>query len=175
MALLIDGYNLLHASDIFGDGPGRTSLERSRRALLEFLAANLTDKDLAETTIVFDASGAPPGLPREEQHAGVSVRFAPRREDADAVIERILEEHGQPQSLLVVSSDHRIQRAARRRKATFIDSDVWLAQLTRANHARRPPAGEAKPAAPASPEDVAHWVREFTNEPDDSPSDEDGR
>jgi hypothetical protein len=33
--------------------------------------------------------------------------------------------------LLVVSSDHRVQRAARRRGAKFMDSDTWWAELRR--------------------------------------------
>jgi hypothetical protein len=163
MPLVIDGYNLLHASDVFGQGPGRTSLESSRRALLDFLADHLPAKDLSDVTIVFDASGAPPGLPREEVYRGIAVRFAPRREDADAVIERLIEEHGQPQALVVVSSDHRIQRAARRRRATSIDSDVWYTQLVREAQSRPAPR-EVKPAPPVDPEDVARWVREFSDE-----------
>ena len=38
MALLIDGYNLLHASGILGRGVGPGGLERSRLALLNFVA-----------------------------------------------------------------------------------------------------------------------------------------
>ena len=35
MRLLIDGYNLLHASDLFGEGESRGTLRGSRDALLE--------------------------------------------------------------------------------------------------------------------------------------------
>ena len=36
-----------------------------------------------------------------------------------------------PNHLTVVSSDHRIQIAAKRKRATVIDSDVWYNQLAR--------------------------------------------
>ena len=63
MSLLIDGYNLLHASGILGGGLGPGGLERSRLALLNFVAEAVDAKELAHTTVVFDAAGAPPGLP----------------------------------------------------------------------------------------------------------------
>lgn len=59
---LIDGYNLLHASGVFGMG-GRTPLEASREALLDWLGEVLSDAERQRTTIVFDAREAPPGLP----------------------------------------------------------------------------------------------------------------
>ncbi len=41
MALLIDGYNLMHVAGIVGRGVGPGGLERSRLALLNFLAESL--------------------------------------------------------------------------------------------------------------------------------------
>jgi len=40
MALLIDGYNLLH---VFGTGRGPGGFQRSREALIGFLAASIDD------------------------------------------------------------------------------------------------------------------------------------
>ncbi len=65
MSLLIDGYNLLGATGIVGRGAAASSLERSRRALLDFLAESLEPKEAARTTVVFDASNAPRGLPHD--------------------------------------------------------------------------------------------------------------
>jgi len=47
------------------------------------------------------------------------------------VLEELIEAEADPRHLTVVSSDHRIQRAARRRKAIFVDSDAWLGELRR--------------------------------------------
>src|SRR5262245_25812417 len=115
MALLIDGYNLLHVTDIVGTpSPSETALHASRRALLNFLAAALDAKSRSETTIVFDAAGAPPGLPQTITHDGMTAHFARRFADADEMLEQIIEEHPAPRTLVVVSGDHRVQRAARR-------------------------------------------------------------
>lgn len=63
MALLIDGYNLLNVTGIFGDdGPG-TALHRTRLAFLNFLAASFTKRERASTTIVFDAAVCCPDCP----------------------------------------------------------------------------------------------------------------
>jgi predicted RNA-binding protein with PIN domain len=168
MALLIDGYNLLHVTDIFaGQGAG-TELHRSRLALLNFLGASLSKRDRAQTTIVFDAAGAPPGLPSQSMHEGMQVYFARRHADADEMIENLLDGWQAPKSLTVVSSDHRIQRAARRSGAGYIDSDRWFADLQVAQRVRKAEQaiGEAKPDSATSPEDTAYWLDEFTKRPE---------
>lgn len=142
MALLIDGYNLLHASGIFPAG-GSPTLERARVALLDFLAERLPAKEFARTTIVFDAVQAPPGLPRELSHSGLAVRFARRGGSADELLEELIAAEPDPRNLTVVSSDHRVQRAARQRGALFIDSEVWKAALLRSNQAH--PVDTEKP------------------------------
>src|SRR5262245_4263994 len=114
MALVIDGYNFLHASGILGRGVGPGSLERSRSALLNFLAESLDARELGRTTVVFDAREAPPGLPRVVQHRGITVRFADPGSDADGVIEDLIRANSTPRKLVIVSSDHRLHRAARR-------------------------------------------------------------
>lgn len=165
MSLLIDGYNLLHVTGIFGQGRGAGGLHRSRESLLRFLAASIDDKQRPRTTIVFDAAGAPPGLPRRQMHEQITVHFAANYADADEMIEQLIEQHDAPRSLLVVSSDHRIQRAARRRRARFTDSDVWYAHLLHRRAQQRRPAGPAKPSGPLSAEEIAYWLKQFEVEP----------
>jgi uncharacterized protein len=166
MALLIDGYNLLHVTDIFGAaGPG-TDLHRTRIALLNFLAAAISKRELRQTTIVFDAAGAPPGLPRTISHQGMTIHFAPRDSDADEMIEDLLQQHRTPKSLTVVSSDHRVQRAARGRGATFVDSAEWYAER---RTAMRDSASDekplTKPSAALSPDELNYWLRQFGEMP----------
>jgi predicted RNA-binding protein with PIN domain len=161
MALLIDGYNLLHVTDIFGAaGPG-TDLHRTRLALLDFLAAAISKRERSQTTIVFDASGAPPGLPRTIYHDGMTVHFA-RQSDADEMIEDLLEEWRAPKSLVVVSSDHRVQRAARSRGATFVDSSEWYAERRdMVRDAKSDDGTGGKPGAPLAPDELKYWLGEF--------------
>ena len=163
MALLIDGYNLLNATGIFGqDGPG-TALHRTRLAFLNFLAASFTKRQRTGTTIVFDAAGAPPGLPQTITHDGMTVHFARRQSNADEMIEELLEEWSAPRSLTVVSSDHRVQRAARHRGATFVDSEEWYAELLTSRRKKETRAEDvtAKPSDKPSPDELAYWLGQF--------------
>lgn len=163
MALLIDGYNLLHVTDIFGREGSGTALHRSREALLDWLAVAIDERERPQTTIVFDAAGAPPGLPRTIIHEDMTVHFARRYADADEMIEELIEAHAEPQTLVVVSSDHRVQRAARRRKAKLIDSERWFADLQAARRdASAPPRPPAKPIADPTGDQVAYWIDKFS-------------
>jgi uncharacterized protein len=169
MSLLIDGYNLLNATGIPSRGKGPGNLERARQALLNTLAESLPEDELPRTTVVFDASESPWGVAKQLNHRGMTVMFASRDEDADTVIERLVAADSAPKRLTVVSSDHRLQRAAHRRKATAVDSDVWFAQLLRDRAARlepqlpgaNPTADVPKPEGPLSPGEVEHWLRQF--------------
>ena len=145
MGLLIDGYNLLHASGVFPTG-GPPTLERARVALLDFLIESLPAKELPRTIVVFDAAHAPPGLPREIEHRGLAVRFARRGGSADELLEELIAAEPDPRHLLVVSSDHRVQRAARQRGARHVDSEAWKAELERSvrSSANTGPANPAR-------------------------------
>lgn len=173
MPLLIDGYNLLHVSGVFGRGTALTELHRSREALLAYLAASLSLSERKRTTIVFDAAGAPPGLPQSFAYEGMRVQFARDPGNADELLEKLIVAHDTPRKLVVVSSDHRVQRAARRRRATAIDSDRWWAELASARRAREQalPSAPQKPAANLSAGEVDYWVNQFS----DAPHDESGR
>ncbi len=165
--VLIDGYNLLHATGILARGIGPGTLERARMALLGFLAASLEPEQLPRTTVVFDAADHPPGLPREVEHRGLRVVFAAGYADADTLIEQLIRRHSAPRQLTVVSSDRRIQQAARRRKARAVDSDAWYAELLarRQSAPADVPESSARPPVPLLEEDVEYWLRQFGGEP----------
>lgn len=172
MKLLIDGYNLLHATNIFaGEGKG-TELHRARLALLSFLAVAIKKRERDATTIVFDAAGAPPGLPQTIAFEGITVRFARRQSSADELIEDLIDECVAPKALTVVSGDHRVQRAARRRGAKFIDSDQWYNDVRAAQRAAKSESAsaEVKPSGDLSPEQLAYWLSKFD---DPTPSESD--
>jgi hypothetical protein len=163
MLYLIDGYNLLNVASVPVPIRGRANLEKARLALLNFLAESLDPHAVPQTVVVFDAHDPPPGLPRETRHKGLLVRFARRDEDADTLIEELIREDNSPRRLTVVSSDHRIQRAAKRRRARAVDSDVWYAEVLRARQQRQQTAadGPERPSVPLLEEDVRYWLRQF--------------
>jgi predicted RNA-binding protein with PIN domain len=132
MSLLIDGYNLLFSSDVFPADHEPATLERSRARLLDFLVDSLPARIVERAVVVFDARDAPPGLPGEVTHRGLAVKFARRGSSADELLETLIAEEPDPRNLLVVSSDHRVQRAARRRGASYADSQPWYAELVAA-------------------------------------------
>lgn len=171
MLLLIDAYNLLHHSDVLGRGRGVGWLERARRRLIHELAMHLDPPLAAETCLVFDAQDPPPDLPHEYRIESIRLHYAVGYPEADDLIEELIARHPTPRRLTVVSSDHRIQRAAARRGASFFDADLWYDEL-RTRGPRLgipwPPASNApaetpeKPSEPATAAEVAEWYDHFS-------------
>lgn len=161
MALIIDGYNLLHAVGIHAPSGGPQNLEGARGVLLQFLATTLSSEDRQRTAVVFDAGPeAPRGLPRTVVDQEMTIHFASQYQDADAMIEVLIRADSSPRSLTVVSSDHRIQRAARRRRAEAVDSDVWYARVYQQKIEKTNPAAD-KPSAPKTPREIDYWLKRF--------------
>lgn len=127
--LIIDGYNLMHAAGMARRKYGPGELEKSRNELLNFLAYRLSPSERERTSIVFDAGDAPYETPQPIRFVEMSIIFAGRGNDADTVIERLIEQHSAPRQIRLISSDHRLQKAARRRRATAVDSEIFFAQL----------------------------------------------
>ncbi|MEX0703087.1 MAG: NYN domain-containing protein [Planctomycetales bacterium] len=165
--LIIDGYNLMHAVGMARADYGPGGLEKQRNRFLAWLVRNVPRSQQARTTVVFDAHEAPPGLPRHGSVEQIAVRFAAPGEDADSLIEELIAGHSAPRQVLLVSSDHRLQRAARRRRARFSDSDAFIERLARQAASRekqRQRAAENPPAKEGGTlgaEEVAGWLAEF--------------
>jgi predicted RNA-binding protein with PIN domain len=143
--LIIDGYNLMHAAGIARRSYAHGDLARCRRRLNQLLVAHLDEDVLARATIVYDAFDSPSNANRHVQHAGLAVTFAPKGDDADSEIERLLNGHSAPRQVIVVSSDHRLHKAAKRRRARCVDSEEFLAAFET----------EATVRTPATPQKVA--------------------
>ena len=168
MLYLIDGYNLLYALGVLRGRVGPTGLEKARLRLLGLLRGAHGD-EATEVTVVFDAAGAPPGAAEAQEYEGIQVRFAVRQPAADDLIEILIRQAGAPRQLTVVSDDHRIQTAARRRQCVVLGCGDYLDWLERQRRARRMPAPQtpAKPAG-SSADETRHWLREFADLEQDS-------
>jgi len=128
VSIIIDGYNVIRTCGLVGSTVGPGSLERARGVLLGMLAQAFPAQQRDGLTVVFDSALRLPDLPAETQDNGIRVLFASGHEDADEMIIQMIRRHSAPKSLLVVSSDHQIQIAAKRRRAAFVDSDQWFEQ-----------------------------------------------
>lgn len=168
MLFLIDGYNLLHALGVAPKRTGSRGLEAARGRLLGLLRGSCGD-DAGQVTVVFDAARAPPGAEAEQDYHGIQVRFAVGEFQADDLIEKLIRKASAPKQLTVVSDDHRIQQAARRRRCIVAGCAAYLQQLERQRQRQR---ARPKPAAPAKPEaassaDTQFWLKEFGSLADD--------
>jgi hypothetical protein len=151
--LLIDGYNVIGPVAPPSRGASPNWLQDERQLLLNRLSEHLTDIIRSRTCVVFDARYPPQGVSDRMSFADMDVRFAVGYPEADDLIEEIISGHPTPKSLTVISSDHRLQAAAKRRKALPLDSEAWLDALLdgeirmvkfpKATSKRRPPKKSA--------------------------------
>lgn len=126
---IIDGYNFLHAAGMIPRHVGPATLGRSRKHLLHYLESHLTDRERANTTIVFDVHQPKSDILCEEFFAEMTIINAVNYPDADTCIEELIRKHSAAKQVTVVSSDHRLHKAARTRKAKPIDSEDFFEYL----------------------------------------------
>lgn len=160
---LIDGYNLLHAMGVLCGPVGPGGLEKARLRLLGLLAGGFGD-EARSVTVVFDAARAPPHADAEQSFRGVQVRFAVRQEEADDLIELLLEEDSAPRRVTLISDDHRLQRAARRRACRVQGCDDFLEWLDRHRRDGKPrPAEEPEKRDKLTEAEMQNWLAEFAD------------
>ena len=168
---VIDGYNLLHAMGVLlGKVVGPQGLEKARQKLLTSLAEAF-GSDAGKLTVVFDAAAAHAVAHAEQTIHGIRVLFAVADQEADDLIERLITQHPHPRHLAVVSDDHRLQRAARRRHAQDMSCGEFLDVVDRQRQpvegegpqpppAKEGPTEEARQMKPSRAE-TQHWLAEF--------------
>jgi predicted RNA-binding protein with PIN domain len=163
MHYLIDGYNLLHAMGVIRGRLGPLGLEKARGRLLGLLRGAHGDES-ASVTVVFDAAGAPPGAAEERSFQGIRVQFARRPHEADDVIEMLIGLESVPRQLTVVSDDHRVQRAARRRHCPVQGCLDYLDELDRKRFVRQhQPQETPEKGTHVSGTEVRRWMDEFAD------------
>jgi uncharacterized protein len=164
MRTIIDGYNVMFAAGWMDGRLGPDRFRKVRQRFLNELAAWLDPVDAHLTTVVFDANDAPDHVPASTRHKGISVLFAVDHDSADERIEDLIAKDSSPRTLTVVSSDHRIQRAASRRKARVVSADEFLTMLdSRKERKRTPTVAAPEPPRSEAPTalEAAFWLEEF--------------
>jgi len=167
MFYLLDGYNLLHAMGVLDGRVGPSGLERARLNLLGILAGAHAD-EAKNVTVVFDAADPPRGMPAESEYRGVHVVFAVEHEQADDLIEQLIRKASAPKNLTVVSDDHRIQQAGRRRQCVVLGCQDYLKTLAKKRRERKaPPADPTAKPRTVSESETLHWLEQFRDLADD--------
>ncbi|MEL6896468.1 MAG: NYN domain-containing protein [Planctomycetota bacterium] len=143
-------------------------LQRARNRLLAAISKRIDAQLASLTCVVFDAANPPKNRPRDLRQFGMLVRYAVGYREADDLLEEIIGAHATPRRLTVISSDHRVQRAAQRRRAAFFDSDVWYDALTESGPSLAIPwpPGDSVDGASRSPSTSGQQTR-----PDNSDAD----
>jgi uncharacterized protein len=110
-ALIVDGYNIIHAWPALNVTMRTRGLEDARRQLVTALAEYAAQTGIA-VTVVFDGQSRPGGLPSGEHLDGVTVLFGSRLASADHVIERAAYQASQrgEGADVVVATDDRLER-----------------------------------------------------------------
>ncbi len=163
MRTLIDGYNLMFAGGLLGRKLGPDGFRKVRHRFLNDLAATLDPVEAHLTTVVFDANSAPADVPAATRYKGLTVLYAVDVESADDRIEDLIAHHSSPKLLTVVSSDHRLQKAAARRKSKVMSADDYWTRMDalKGRKAAPGPVDETdRPPAPTANE-AAAWMAEF--------------
>ena len=123
MRWLIDGYNVIRR-DADLRGREAESLEAGRAALIH-LVARMARESRDDFTLVFDGARVTGGAPSAGR---VQVLFSRPPRTADDELIRLARESGA--GAVVVSSDRKIQDAARRSRCAVISAEQFLAGVT---------------------------------------------
>ena len=160
MRTIIDGYNLIFHCGFNGPQSTPVAIQRSRSRLLDFLKEKLTSEQRRETTVVFDAKRLPAGeASLDSIHQEMRIIFSAGYDNADALIMELIRQHSHPKNLVVVSNDHEIQVAGKRRKAITIDCEKWL-QVLESSPVRSLEPETTKPLP--GPNEKLDWIRIFS-------------
>ena len=125
--LLIDGYNLLYALGFIQPGDRtKRGLEKARDKLIDAIAKRIPPAVRRSTWIIFDSADAPKNLPNALVQHEIRVFFSREWLSADEMLQALISEHASPKTLVIISSDHAVQRRAAARNATPFDSEHWI-------------------------------------------------
>jgi predicted RNA-binding protein with PIN domain len=153
--ILIDGHNLLHSIHKADEGAGAISEVQLCRVIGSYLRLTAQSGE-----IIFDGSG-PPDKSGFDDISSIEVFFAGLGSDTDSVIEERIITNSAPRRLKIVSSDRRLRKAARARKAISIKSEVFWSNILRELNRKRPPREPAAKRRGLSESETRQWLDFF--------------
>ncbi len=150
MPFLIDGHNLIPKLGISLGDP---------QAEIELIEQLQYFSRIRQTQVEIYFDGGIAGQPALRQYGSVKAHFVRKGNIADAAIETRLVKLGRAaRNWSVVSSDQRVQAAAREVHAKVFSSDEFSRLLAEARTAQ---SIQMKTDAKLSPEDVSEWLDIF--------------
>ena len=176
MKVVIDTYNALHKTGILPpelaglDAPGLVDL--------------LSRGRWSRNQVLLVCDGVLPKGHKDIRRGGIGTIHSGPHKEADDIIEEIIARSDAPSRMLIISSDKRVVRAARRRKCHTMPSEAFLRTLThdheKASHQRTIRRDPSRPAGKLSQKSDDDWrtqfdideedIAEFTKLEDDSRS-----
>ena len=159
---LVDGYNLMLGNVVSPDSRVKRNLHDSRHYFLRWLESKLPVDQRTGVCVVFDTSRSSPQDQVSTFH-GIGIIYSTSHVSADECIQRLIRDHTSPQKLTVVSSDHQIQRCAKARGATAVDSEIWIETLNiqKRRSYREDASEEVNMEKPDGQIDTQKWLDEF--------------
>ena len=157
MAIIVDGYNVLHATKWLA-----SPWKGASRAELCNLLGQLSRVSNEKIIVVFDAVApdSPVGMGKE---LAVDVVYSGHGRSADDVIIKMINKSSGPRDLTVVSSDRQIRTAAKSRGCKVRPAGEFLKassrQLSRALRKRAIEPEEKTKGL--DPEESRRWLEEF--------------
>ena len=110
----------------------------------------------SENHVVLVCDGMPPPTGPPQLATEIRVIYS-REKEADEILERLITDSTSPRSLLVVSSDRRVRRAAGRRNARDLESDRFLRLLLEDRQAHQNQPEPVHRPASLRPGEVNAW------------------
>lgn len=157
--LILDAYNVLHCSHVLP--------ERWAAIDAPELCRMIDRSTLHGGKAIVVCDGQPKPHERDFTATGPSSMIhSGKGREADDLIEDILEDAKNRRNILVISNDHRVQRAARTRGARWMDCESFLRKLADNLRDQTP----ASPEKPTGPVDAEAWMKKFGIDSPQSPN-----
>ena len=155
MPFLIDGYNLLWSVHKTGE-----DLEPVSDIQLCYIVGRYLKLVGESGQIVFDGTG-PPDKTGFDNIGSLEVFFSGRSTEADEVIENKIKSNTAPVRLTVVSSDRRLRKAARAKKATAVKSETFWHNILRQLNKKKTDTEPMEKRSGITTGETKQWLKFF--------------
>lgn len=160
MRYILDGYNIIFSGDIASRQCAPDELAGARRQLIR-LSAQLRRKTHARILIFFDGGEEGAHQPRRHSEGGVEIVFSRVDSSADDDIIDHLRRTTGTRTLVVVSDDNAVKRAARRARARAMGTAQFLRETSKTLSAGKLTSEPPVKYQGISEHEVGWWKRYF--------------